>query len=177
MPRLPGAKERKESMTRLKLIGFLAALLVLACFSVALVVHPDLKMIAYALTVLSFAAGTVTVTYATPVAGTSAPTAAQVYGLGLITAQVNCADTDTVIVITHNFGLNAQELLDLFPFAIVNNIAGATTYPQYTFTTATNTLTIGKASTSGTGGTFDVCVWRPPTNQIGVNRGIPSGAS
>jgi len=160
-----------------QLIGFLAALLVLAFFSVALVVHHDLRSLVWALTAFSVLAGTVTVTYETPIQGTSAPTAAQVYGLGLITAQVNCADTDTVIVITHNFGLTAQELLDLFPFAIVNNVSGATTYPQYTYSNTTNTLTIGKASTSGTGGTFDVLVWRPPTNQIGVNRNLPSGSA
>ena len=149
------------------LIGFLAALLVLAFFSVALVVHDQhlIRQVAAFLGFASFLFGTVTVTYQVPVSGTSAPTAQQVYGLGLITAQVNSADADSSIVITHNFGLDAGELAALYPFAIINQVSGGTTLPQYTFSNTANALTIGKASTSGTGGTFNVCVWRPPTNQ------------
>jgi hypothetical protein len=149
------------------LIGFLAALLVLAFFSVALVVHDQtsIRNLAWALGAASFALGTVTVTYQVPVSGTSAPTAAQVYGLGLVTAQVNNADTDASITITHNFGLDAGELAALYPFVIINQDSGGTTLPAYEISKATNSVTITKASTSGTGGTFDVCVWRPPTNQ------------
>lgn len=159
-------------MKKKNLIGFLAALLVLGFFSVALVTHQQhvVSAIAWALGAASFALGTVTVNYTAPATGSSAPTAAQVYGLGLVTAQVNMADTDASATIIHNFGLDANELAFLFPFVILNQDSGGTTNPEYAFSKGTNSVTITKASTSGTGGTFDVCIWRPPSNQYGAGR-------
>lgn len=50
---------------------------------------------------------------------------------------------------------------------------GPTAWPAFTFSKASNSVTINKASTAGTGGTFDVIILRPHTNQggtIGINR-------
>lgn len=154
-----------------KAIGLLAALLVLGSLSVALVVHSQHMSLSTTLglfSALGFAMGTATINYKYPVSASIAPTAQQVYGLGIVTAQVNFGDTDASAVVTHNFGLSANELADLFPAVIVDPTAGGTTFPQFTYTKATNAVTINKASTSGTGGTFDVIILRPHTNQGGT---------
>jgi hypothetical protein len=153
-----------------KAIGLLAALLVLMFLSVALVVHSQhpLSTAMWMFSALSFAAGTAVINYKYPVSASIAPTAQQVYGLGVVTAQVNFGDTDASAVVTHNFGLSANELADLFPAVIVDPTASGTTFPQFTFTKAANTVTINKASTSGTGGLFDVIILRPHTNQGGT---------
>lgn len=160
-------------MKKTHCIGLLAALLVLGIFSVALVVSFNHslapKVIVWSLTALSVVAGA-TVTYKTPVSGATAPTAAQVYGLGVVTAQVNLADADLTVDVTHNFGLDANELASLFPAVIINPTAGATVFPQFTIAKAANKITLNKASVTNTGGTFDVIILRPHTNQIGVNR-------
>jgi hypothetical protein len=158
-----------------KAIGLLAALLVLTFLSVALVVHSQhgLSTALGLFSVLGFAMGTATINYKYPVSASIAPTAQQVYGLGVVTAQVNFGDTDISAVVTHNFGLSANELADLFPIVIIDPTSGGTVFPQFTFTKATNAVTMNKASTSGTGGTFDVTILRPHTNQggtIGINR-------
>jgi hypothetical protein len=173
MPRFAGKKERKMKFK--KTVGLLAALLALALLSVALVIsiqHGAVtqKAILWALTSLSVLAGAVTVTYKTPVSGLTAPTAAQVYGLGLISAVLEIGDTDTSAVITHNFGLDANELASRFPIVVMNPTAGGTVFPQFTIAKATNSVTLTKASASGTGGSFDVFILRPHTNQIGVGR-------
>lgn len=160
-----------ESMNYRKCIGLLAALLVLAFFSVALVVslqhgHVGMKILAWAFTGLSFAFGA-SVTYKYPVSGATAPTAQQVYGLGIMTAQVFIGDTDLTAVVTHNFGLSAQELLDLFPIVQTSATVGATVFPGFTVTKAANTVTFSKASAVGSGGTFDVIIQRPSTQQAG----------
>jgi len=156
-----------------KVIGLLAALLVFAFFSVALVVsiqhgHGLAKTIAWGLTTLSFSFGVVVVTYKFPVSGLTAPTDRQVYGLGIVTAQVFMADTDLSAVITHNFGLTAAELADLFPIPIVNATAGATAFDGFTYSATANTLTLTKPSAVGSGGTFNVAILRPHTNQGGT---------
>lgn len=155
-----------------KAIGLLAALLVLGFLSVALVVHSQhpVNAVMWALSTLSLMAGAVTVTYKYPISGLTAPIASQVYGLGVVTAQVNAADTDTSIVVTHNFGLSAAELADLFPLVLINTTAAGVS-PAFTFSKGTNSVTITKASTSGTGGTFDVIILRPHTNQAGGSSG------
>ena len=153
-----------------KAIGLLAALLVLGFLSVALVFHfqHPLSTAMWIFSALSFAMGTATINYKYPVSASIAPTAQQVYGLGVVTAQVNFGDTDVSAVVTHNFGLSANELADLFPVVIVDPTASGTTFPQFTFTKATNAVTIAKASTAGTGGLFDVIILRPHTNQGGT---------
>jgi hypothetical protein len=157
-----------------KVIGLLAALLALAFFSVALVVsiqhgHVGMKVLAWAFTALSVGFGVVAINYKYPTA--IAPVAGDVYGLGLVTAQVFMADTDLTAVITHSFGLSAQELVDLFPLVEINVAAGASVYPAFTLTRATNTITLTKPSAVGSGGTFEVGIMRPHTNQGGPKSG------
>ncbi len=156
-----------------QVIGLLVALLALAFFSVALVVsiqhgHTGMKVLAWTFTALSFAFGIPVVTYKFPVSGLTAPTAPQVYGLGLVTAQLTMGDTDLTVDITHNFGLTAAELADLFPVVIMNPTALATVFPGFTFVKAANKITLNKPSAVNSGGTFDVVILRPHTNQGGT---------
>lgn len=109
-----------------------------------------------------------TVAYKYPVASATAPTAAQVYGLGRVTATVVFGDADLTAVITHNFGLSAQELLNLFPIVTINsgNVTN-TVYPGFFVTRTTNTVTLTKPSAVGSGGTFEVSIDRPSTQVAG----------
>jgi len=156
-----------------KTIGLLAALLVLAFLSVAIVPtiyhgHLTLKAVLWGLSSLAVLFGVTAVNYKYPT--NVAPTAAQVYGLGLVTAQVFMADADTTVDITHSYGLSAQELVDLFPIVVITAPpqSGATLFPGFTVQKFTNKITLGKPNVgAGTGGTFDVAIFRPHTNQGG----------
>src|SRR5882672_34341 len=166
----PGAKG--ESMKCKKVIGLLVALLAFAFFSVALVVstqhgHALAKTIVWGLTSLSFAFGVVVVTYKYPVSGLTAPTAAQVYGLGVVTATVFMLDTDLTATVTHNFGLSAAELADLFSVPIVNASSGVSVFPGFTIARTANTVVLTKPSAVGSGGTFEVVILRPSTQLAG----------
>jgi len=113
----------------------------------------------------AFVAGTATVTYLYPVAGATAPTAAQIRLLSLVTVQVHFGDTDTSAVLTHNFGESTAENADGFPLIDWWITAPGTVVPLISFAfTDTNTVTITKASTTGTNCTIEVALLRPHTN-------------
>jgi hypothetical protein len=90
--------------------------------------------------------------------GTVAPTANQV-GYE-VNALFTWLDADTVCVITHNMGLSLAELTGLFPFVAVETdpSSAGTVNAVRTVTKAANTVTFGKASAAGTGGTFQVII-------------------
>ena len=120
---------------------------------------------------LAVIAGTVTVTYAYPVAGTTAPTATQASTQPTVTATINWAEADTTGLITHNFGLQTQTYTpntgQLFPEIIWYCVAGQTVAPAVTFAlTSGNVITFGKTSAVGTGGTIVVIVRRPNTAEL-----------
>lgn len=103
-----------------------------------------------------------TVNYAYPLAGTVAPTAAQNAPYTTLTAQCITADADTGVIIKHNWALaNAADLFPLVSFYV--NVLG-TAAPSLTATlTDSNTVSVGKATTAGTGCTFTVTLLRPHT--------------
>jgi hypothetical protein len=99
------------------------------------------------------------VTYEWPLAvqgGTVAPTATQVGYM--VNAIFTWLDADTFCVITHNFGLALSELTGLFPLVSVETdpSSAGTVNAVRSYTKASNTVTISKASAAGTGGTFQV---------------------
>lgn len=93
----------------------------------------------------------VTVTYEYPVAGTTAPTAAQV--ASLVSANVIAtADADTTAVITHNLGLSAAELSAGFPLVDVTPLLAAAYTSQWAVTGAmANAVTLTKGTGAGSG--------------------------
>lgn len=105
-----------------------------------------------------------TVTYAYPVSGTVAPTIAQALGCNSLTCQVQCSDADTTAVITHNWQLTTAQLNSLFPFiGWYENAGGAgTALAQLSFAlTNSVSVTVTKASATGSGGTYTVILQRP----------------
>jgi hypothetical protein len=103
-----------------------------------------------------------TVTYQNPVAGVTAPTAAQALNSNTITASVNFADADTTATITHNFGLSTAQLALGFPIVSMVQTTSGTLAVNYSVTLAANTVVIAKASTAtGSGSVFNVAVARP----------------
>lgn len=114
---------------------------------------------------------TSTVTYTYPVAGTVAPTTAQMLNANIVIAKVNMADADTTATITTNFG-NSQPLpppattdvASLFPLISVYQLNSGTAYPLITFAlTDSNTVTMTKSTAAGGGGTVVVQLMRPNT--------------
>lgn len=101
------------------------------------------------------------VTYAYPVAGAVAPTAAQMFPLSLLTAQVSVVDTSLTVVVTHNMALTAAQLASLFPLVQVIAQTPGTAIVSFGVTLATNTITLTKLSAAGSGGTYIVSVQRP----------------
>lgn len=112
----------------------------------------------------AFVAGTATVTYLYPVAGATAPTAAQIRLLSLVTVQVHFGDTDTSAVLTHNFGESTAENAFGFPINSWWITAPGTVVPLISLAfTDTNTVTITKASVTGSNCTIEVALLRPHT--------------
>lgn len=112
--------------------------------------------------------GTVTVTYRFPVSGTTPPTAIQASVQNVVTAIINWAEADTIGTVTHNFGLQSGtypgNLTQLFPEIIWYLQSGQTVMPAITFVlTDGNTITFGKQSAVGTGGSVVVIIRRPAT--------------
>jgi hypothetical protein len=104
----------------------------------------------------------VTVTYAYPVAGATAPTAAQALLVNSVTAQVNMADADTTATVTHNFGLAAADPANLFPLVDINVSSPGTVVPILSVVlTNTNAVVINKVSAAGSGGTYNVLIQKP----------------
>lgn len=103
-----------------------------------------------------------TVTYAYPVSGTTAPTAAQSANCNMVTATVFAADADTTAVISHNFSLSAAQLASLWPVVTIATAGGGTPSPLYSMARAANSITLTKQSTAaGSGGTVEVTIQRP----------------
>jgi len=104
-----------------------------------------------------------TVTYAHPVSGTTAPTAAQAARANSLTAQVNFADGDTVATVTHNWQLSAANLAKQYPFVQWYwQTAGTAVCTLQVALTNSVAVTVTKLSTAaGTGGTLCVVLQRP----------------
>jgi len=103
-----------------------------------------------------------TVTYQNPVAGATAPTAAQALLSNTIMASVVFADADTTATITHNFGATTAQLNAGFPIVNFNFSTAGTLAVNYSVTVGANTVVIAKASTSaGSGSTLEVQIARP----------------
>jgi hypothetical protein len=105
----------------------------------------------------------ITVTYAYPVSGVTAPTAGQTLRKNLVTAVVIIGDTDTTTVVTHNWGLLASELADRFPIIVWNYVTPGTAPLLLSFSRATNAVTVNKPSAVGSGATFEISLLRPHT--------------
>ena len=146
-----------------------AAILMLGLGAALVFVHT-----AHAVLILSslgFLFGTATLNYKYPLAGTVAPSSTLMQAHNILTAQAIFADADTLVTITHNWGLPATDFQGfpngpaaLFPAVIVNIDAASTTTVQPIFTvslTNTNAVVINKPTTVGTQGTFDVVILRP----------------
>jgi hypothetical protein len=124
-----------------------------------------------AFTSLAFLAGAVVVNYKYPVASTVAPTSAVMQAHNELNAQVTALDADTVITITHNWGLPSKDgqgfpdgPAGLFPAVIINldTSTTSTVAPIFTVNLAnTNAVVINKPTTVGTQGTYNVVILRP----------------
>ena len=102
------------------------------------------------------------VTYAYPVAGATAPTAAQSASQSAVTATVVFTDGDTGQDVVHNWNLTATQLAALFPFVCVRSIANGTLVGAVLVTLKdSNTVTISKASAVGSNFTAAVVIQRP----------------
>lgn len=104
------------------------------------------------------------VTYTYPVAGTVAPTAAQMAPLSLLVCQVSMVDTSLTVAITHNFGTTLAQGSNQFPLIdwYVQSAGTALTPPALAFAlTNSNTVTVTKTSAAGVGGTYVVILQRP----------------
>lgn len=117
----------------------------------------------------------VTVTYQYPVAGTTAPTAAQMGGsvnpiLSKVRATVIAAvDADTTATITHNMGLSAADLAagrcEVKITPLVQTTAALSLWAVTSVTA--NTIVLTKATTAGSGGAaaqIQVVVDRPQSS-------------
>jgi len=105
----------------------------------------------------------ITVTYAYPVSGVTAPTAQQTNRKNLVTAVVIIGDSDTTTVVTHNWGLSTAELADRFPIIVWNYVTPGTAPLLLSFSRAANVVTLVKPSGAGTGATFEISLLRPHT--------------
>jgi hypothetical protein len=103
----------------------------------------------------------ITVTYTYPVAGATAPTAAQARNRSMITGTIIMADGDTQVAVTHNWGLSAAELTDRFPWSTWNYVTPGTSPALVSWSRTSNVITFQKASGTGTGGTYEFTLERP----------------
>jgi hypothetical protein len=106
-----------------------------------------------------------TVTYAYPVAGATAPTAAQAAAVNMITATVYFGATETSGVVTHNWQLTTAQLANLWPVVSIYQLDppnGATLGPVFTVAlTNSVAVTIKKVSGTNQDGTVVVVLMRP----------------
>ena len=97
-------------------------------------------------------------------ASTVAPTAAQAATTTLLTCTVQFGDTDTTATITHNWGLSTTQNTALFPLiSVALNSTPTTANPITVGVLGTNTVTILKASLTGSAGTVIVNLQKPHT--------------
>jgi hypothetical protein len=113
------------------------------------------------LTSLTMLTGVATIIQTWPIAGTF-PTSAQAVDFNTQISRVVMADGDTVAVLTHNWGISAAQLAAFFPLIsfYVQNI-GSTAPPVSFALTDSNTVTLNKTGTTGSGGTYVVSLFRP----------------
>lgn len=144
-----------------------------AWFAIQHPVNP--KEIMLALFAFTLLGGVPVVTYAYPIAGTTAPTAAQSGPFTTLTATVFLDTSDTTVTVTHNWGIVQTNQGYLFPTIILTPAALGATAPFVTATipasstTPANSVTLGKAATgAGTGCTFTVTLLRPHTILGGI---------
>ena len=104
-----------------------------------------------------------TIYYASPVIGTTAPTTVQAFVVNSISATMFMGDTDTLVTLTHNFGLSTTANTNLQPWMSVQvgQVPASATVANFGFTLGTNTVTINKVSATGSGGVFNVICQRP----------------
>jgi len=113
-------------------------------------------------TVASLLIAGTTVTYVYPVSGTVAPTAIQAAAANAFTAQVFMADGETTVAVTHNWQVSAADLAKLFPVPIAYVSSPGTAVPIVSVAlTNSVAVTINKVSAAGSGGTFNVVLFRP----------------
>lgn len=105
------------------------------------------------------------VTYTYPVAGTTAPTAAQVAALSLVVAQISMVDTSLSVTVKHNFGLTLAQGSNQFPLIVGPYVqTPGTAIPALAVAlTDSNTITLSKLSAAGSGGMYVVAILRPNT--------------
>jgi hypothetical protein len=158
-------------MTKWKIGSVLLAALVLALVPVAAVAmsasHPHVPWMLIGMSLFGIA-GTVTVTYAYPVAGTTPPTLIQSSQVNVVTASVNFADGDTTAPVTHNLAVgtaapNPLNTAGLFPEVSVYWSTAGMAFPALAVAlTSGNVITLSKGNTAaGSGGTAVVVIRRP----------------
>jgi hypothetical protein len=137
--------------------GIAAVVLGWTGFNQAAAGHHLAAMIATGLTML--AGSTIITTW--PIAGTF-PTSAQAVNFNTQIYRVVTVDADTTAVLTHNWGISAAQLAAFFPLIsfYVENIGA--TFPPVSFAlTDSNTVTMTKLATTGSGATLVVTLQRP----------------
>lgn len=150
-----------KSRTSAVILG-LAALVM--CFACAAFLAPALA--GHTLRVLasvSLLVGVVTVTYAFPLSGVTAPGAPLMFHHSTLTATVAMGDTDTTATITHNWALSTAEIANRFPIIIWNYVTPGTVAALLSFSRATNAVTVTKPSLTNSGGTYEFTLLRPHT--------------
>jgi len=108
-----------------------------------------------------------TINYRYPVAGTTAPTAAQVVNLSAVTAQFIMVDSDVVATIVHNMAISTTNLANGFPFVQMRLTSAPTTSIVDQFTVDVidgNTVTVNKTAATGSACTGEVVILRPNTS-------------
>ncbi len=96
--------------------------------------------------------GVNTVTYEAPVAGTTAPTAAQARTHQSLQCTVNGDNSATTIVVTHNWGLSAADLAAGYPFVDTEILlASGNTAAALVTTKAANSVTLTVTAFTGVG--------------------------
>ena len=96
--------------------------------------------------------------------GTTPPTALQALSANRVSAVINCADADTATLITHNWNLSVNELALLQPDIIFYATTLGTALPFISFAlTNSVAITLTKTSLVGTGGTYNIVLYRPTT--------------
>lgn len=98
--------------------------------------------------------------------GTTPPTVAQSLLANRLAAVIACADADTATLITHNWNLSTNELSALEPDIIFYATTIGTAIPLVNFAlTNSVAITMTKTSLAGSGGTFNIVLYRPHTIQ------------
>lgn len=106
-----------------------------------------------------------TVTFAYPVVGTVAPTAAQAFNANMLTATIVANDADTTAVVTHNWGLTTAQQNNLWPTIQWYTQLASTVVPIISWAiTNSVAVTMTKVSASGSNGTYVVILMRPQSS-------------